>query len=298
MPQDNSASASTSGYRENPPPPYTLMPSSVGTRAPSVSSSLFSAQISSLRDQIRQQEAARFSAQDRHDYEILSLLIPHVEALFESIAAISPSPSLVEATLVPGDAVDKTWSLSDVEGNRSGNFTKLIRVEQNIKTMDGNDKRMPAMSETYDLAARENDSNYWQQEKDERTERKQINLEAHLWWWLDEEMARRLAAHLQPARESASLSRQTDQVQFERSSRETKKTGRWSLFKRDTPHSTMEGSKPIHPSANDTARSPTQSDDISMMVNAEETTFRRQTEMGLWESRTGWGLVVRLRIRT
>ncbi|KAG6017914.1 hypothetical protein E4U54_001242 [Claviceps lovelessii] len=298
MPQENSASASTSGYRENPPPPYTLVPSSIGTRASSVSSSLFSAQLSGLRDQIRQQEAARFSAQDRHDYQILSLLIPHVEALLNSIAAISPSPSLVEATLVPDDAVDKSWSLSDVEGNRNGHFTKLVRVGQNIKAMDGNERHPPAISETYDLAVRENDSNDWQRDKDEIPERKQTTSEAHLRWWSDEEMARRLAAHLQPARESASLDRQTDQVQFERSSRETKKTGRWSLSKRDTPHSTMKGSKPIHPSTNDTARSPAQSDDIRMMVNAEETTFRRQNEMGIWETRAGWGLVVRLHIRT
>ncbi|KAG5982016.1 hypothetical protein E4U55_002406 [Claviceps digitariae] len=296
MPQHNPTS--TSASHDHPPPPYTLVPSSTGTRTSLASSlsTLFSSQLLSLRDQIRQQQAARSSAQDRHDYLILSVLVPHVEALLDSIAAINPSPSLVEATLVPDDAIDNSWRLSDIEGNENGHFTKLIRVERSLK-MEGNKKHPPALSETADWATQEKKLNEWEQGKDESHERKQNDSDAHLWWWSDEDMARRLATHLQPAPESASLDRQTDHVDVECSSREAKKAGRWSLFKKNSPRLAMQGSKLIHPPSDDSARSPAPSDDITMVVSAEETTFRRQNEMGIWESRTGWGLVVRVRIR-
>ncbi len=39
-------------------------------------------------------------------------------------------------------------------------------------------------------------------------------------------------------------------------------------------------------------------DDVSINVTAEEVTFRRENEMGISESKTGWGVVVRVRVRT
>ncbi|KAG6009445.1 hypothetical protein E4U21_002360 [Claviceps maximensis] len=303
-----STSTSTSGHHDHPPPPYTLVPPtgskalSAPAPAPAPASSLFYAQLSGLQSQIRQQQAARSSAQDRHDDLTLSLLVPHIEALLDSIAAISPSPSLVEATLIPDDAVDKSWRLSDPEGNKNGRFTKLVRVGEGNITMEGNEKHWPAPLETLDLTAPAKESNEWRWEKDKSScEQKQNDSEAHLSWWSDEELARRLATHLQPTRETAfsESCRQTHDATVERSSREAKKTGRrWSLFKKDTRLSASKDSKPIHPSINDTTQPSALADSISMEVNAEETTFRRQNEMGIWESRTGWGLVVRVRIRT
>ena len=35
----------------------------------------------------------------------------------------------------------------------------------------------------------------------------------------------------------------------------------------------------------------------SMTARAEEVTFRRENEMGIWESKTGWGVVVRVLLR-
>ncbi|KAG5952425.1 hypothetical protein E4U53_000907 [Claviceps sorghi] len=287
----------TSGYHDHPPPPYAPAPSSTGNRA-SRASSLFSAQISGLRGRIQQQQAARSAAQDRRDASMLSLLVPHIEALLESIAAIDPSPALVEATLVPNDAVDKSWRLSDAEGSGSGHFTKLIRVEPSFG-MEGDGAQRHALPETLVTAASARKMDEWGRTGDESHGGKQRGSDAQLWWWSDEEMARRLAAHLQPARETASSEGQkTGPVEVARRSQEAKTSGRWSLFRKHTPCLARKASKPMRPPPDETDPSPAASSDgIGMVVDAEETTFRRQNEMGIWESRTGWGLVVRVCIR-
>ncbi|KAG5972380.1 hypothetical protein E4U58_006660 [Claviceps cyperi] len=123
------------------PPPYTLL-SSVIVSESALPLSRFSGQFLGLRGQLRREQAARSSAQDRLDDLLLSLLIPHVEALFESIAAINPVSLLVEATLVPSDGVDESWRLSDTEGNHNGQFIKLGRVDWHSK-MFGDKKHLP-----------------------------------------------------------------------------------------------------------------------------------------------------------
>ncbi|KAG5928337.1 hypothetical protein E4U42_000834 [Claviceps africana] len=290
------SATSTPGYHDHPPPPYTLVPCSTGSSAPRASR-LFSAQLSGLRDRIQQQQAARSAARDRRDDSMLSLLIPRVEALLESVAAIDPTPSLVEAILVPNDAVDKSWRLTDAEGDENGHFTQLIRVCK----LEGNGAHQHAPPETSVTAAQERKTETCARRGDQGHEGKQHGSHAQLWWWSDEEMARRLAALLQPAQETAySDGQNTDQVVGAGGSRETKISGRWSLFRKDNPRRlAWKDSKPIRCPFDETDPSPAPpSDVIGMVVKAEETTFRRQNEMGIWESRTGWGLVVRVRIRT
>jgi hypothetical protein len=104
-------------------------------------------------------------------------------------------------------------------------------------------------------------------------------------------MAHRLAKHLQPNRATASVDRQTVREQAVQN-KEARKAGRWSMFKKE---------EPAKPTTTPTASSSTQhinpSEDVSMTVRAEEATFRKQNAMGIWESRAGWGLVVRVTIR-
>ncbi|KAG5931625.1 hypothetical protein E4U60_005938 [Claviceps pazoutovae] len=287
---------STSTGCHDHPPPYTLLPSAIAGESASPSSR-FSGQLLDLRGQLRRERAARSSAQDRLEDLLLSLLVPHVEALLDSIAAINPVPSLVEATLVPSDAVDESWRLSDTEGNQNGQFIKLIRVGRHSK-IPGEKKYLPnpTNSATLDTMGQNQQVDYERgQSKDESHNGTHNGSDADLWWWSDEELARRLAGHLQPAPETASFERQTSHVEAGLS-KQTKKAGRWSFFNKEARRM-AQNSKPMHLPSHGTTPSPAPSDDVSMEVSVEEATFGRQNEMGIWESKTGWSLVVRVCIR-
>ncbi|KAG6145223.1 hypothetical protein E4U28_001724 [Claviceps purpurea] len=290
-------STSISGCHDHPPP-YTLLSSTTASESASPSSR-FSGQLLDLRWHLCRERAARSSVQDRLEDLLLSLLVPHVEALLDSIAAINPVPSLVEATLVPSDAVDENWRLSDTEGNQNGQFIKLIRVDRHSK-MSGDKKYPPdpTNSATLDTTGQEQQVDDERgQSKDESENGMQNGSNADLWWWSDEELARRLAGHLQPAPETASFGKQTSHAEAGLSKQTVKKAGRWSFLNKETPRPMAQSSKPMHLPSHGTKPSPAPSDDVSMEVNAEEATFRRQNEMGIWESKTGWGLVVRVCIR-
>ena len=104
-------------------------------------------------------------------------------------------------------------------------------------------------------------------------------------WWSDEAMARRLAKHLQPERAAPPVDRQTVRAHVAQN-----KKSRWGLFKKDEP-------PPTPPASASASGAGASRDDVTMSASAEEVTFRRENEMGIWESRTGWGIVVRVRIR-
>ncbi|EFY95173.1 hypothetical protein X797_010157 [Metarhizium robertsii] len=253
------------------------------------SSSLFSAQLSALRGQILEEQAARSSARDQQDIETLSLLVPHVEVLLDSIASYSPPPTLVEATLVPDEAIGGEWVFSDNEQKQSGKVTKLIRVERHLKA-DGDKKPQHHSAARTSEAGGPKEFDEWGRWSDD-DEQRIISGPRDELWWSDEDMAKRLAKHLEPARATASVDRQTVRAQAERN-KATKMAGRWSMFKKDEPAKTA---APTASPSSTTYWKPL--DDVWMTVNAEEATFRKQSEMGIWESRTGWGLVVRVNLR-
>ncbi|OAA41255.1 hypothetical protein NOR_05333 [Metarhizium rileyi] len=250
------------------------------------SSFLFSAQLSSLRSQILEEQAARSSTRDQQDIEILSRIVPHVEALLNSIASYNPPPALVEATFVPDAAIGPEWVFSDSEQNRSDEMRELIRVEREVK-LDG-DKKQPRQAASRDAETSDSKEfdewGRWSDDGEHRSPEPGEDL-----WWSDEDMAERLAKHLRPVRATASVDRQTVRAQVERD-KAARAAGRWSMFRKDEPARTSPTA-----SSSKTQRKPL--DDVNMTVNAEETTFRRQNEMGIWESRTGWGLVVRVTLR-
>lgn len=240
---------------EDLPPPYTIADE---PHRPEQTAQpyLFSSHLSSLRAGIASEQAARHSAQDEADNYILSLLIPHVEECLATIAAIHPPPSLVEATLVPDAAVDESWLTTDDDDRRDGIFNSVVRVSEHSKVPS--DQKRPSAS--------------------------QSNNEL---WWSDEDMARRLASHLQPARPTAAVDRQTvrDHVA------QQKKSSRWGFLK----GSSSASSSASHPRA--APATPKTKEDITMTVVADEKTFRKENDLGIWESKTGWGIVVRVKIR-
>lgn len=239
---------------EDLPPPYTIAdePYRPETTAQPY---LFSSHLSSLRAGIATEQAARHSAQDDADNHMLFLLIPYVEECLASIAAIYPPPSIVEATLVPHAAVDDSWLTTDNDDKRDGVVNSVVRISEHSKIPSG--QKRPAAS----------------------------NNEL---WWSDEDMARRLASHLQPARPTAAVDRQTVREHVG----QQKKSSRWGFLK--GPYSASSSSDSQSRTATAT---PKTREDITMTVVADEKTFRKENDFGIWESKTGWGIVVRVKIR-
>lgn len=244
-------------------------------------SSLFASHLSSLRSRIDTEQAARLSARDQRDSQTLALVVPHVEDLLSSIAAMHPPPRLVEASLVPNNAVDLGWLFTESDDKRLDEVRTVVRVEMDNK-MEGDRKPSPEGNERPQSGRSPFDD--WGRWEDEDSS---LSSKSVLWWY-DEDMARRLARHLQPDRPTASVDRQTVSAHIARKN-EDGKANRWSLFKKAVPP------EPVAPPKASRVRD--RADDVTMTVTAEEVTFRRENEIGIWESRTGWGLVVRVRIK-
>ncbi|KAM6538235.1 hypothetical protein FALCPG4_000114 [Fusarium falciforme] len=253
------------------PPPYTEAGPSTAAPQPSQQSitSIFSSHLNSLPLRILSNQAARTSARDQRDSEVLTLLVPHVEDLLSSIAAMDPPPRIVEMTMVPEEAVDHHWVFSDEDRSRT-----VVRVQEDRK-LQGDEKR-PPKPEQKPLGERAFDEwGRWEDETEDTTPR-------NILWWDDRDMATRLAKYISPER----VDRQVVKANVQQI-KQDKKASRWGLFKKAEPSPPPPA--PVRPVEDE--------DPVTMTVKAEEVTFRRENEMGIWEGKTGWGLVVRVKIR-
>ncbi|AEO58511.1 hypothetical protein MYCTH_2305890 [Thermothelomyces thermophilus ATCC 42464] len=129
------------------------------------------------------------------------------------------------------------------------------------------------------------------------------------WWFGDEDMARRLAAYLRP---EPDLERKRVQASVAENrtaapSKEEKPSGwaRWGLgvgggrkkaAERASSGPLPSPVSPVNPASGPgpAAAAVGEDDAITMAVRAEEVTFRWENDFGLWESKTGWGIVVTL----
>ncbi|KAJ4248700.1 hypothetical protein NW762_012538 [Fusarium torreyae] len=250
------------------PPPYTESGSSVSAPASQSRQSvttIFSSHLNSLPLRIHSVQAARTSARDQRDSEILTLLVPHVEEMLSSIAAMDPPPRLVEMTMVPEEAVGEGWVFSDQDQSRT-----VVRVREDRKLVG--DQKQPLKPKRE--SEKEKAFDEWGRWEDEAQESNPDDV----LWWSDHDMAVRLAKYISPER----VDRQVVKSHVE----QAKKASRWGLFKKNEP-----SSAPSSPPK------PQEEEPVTMTVKAEEVTFRRENEMGIWEGKTGWGLVVRVKIR-
>jgi hypothetical protein len=112
-------------------------------------------------------------------------------------------------------------------------------------------------------------------------------------------MAKRLAAYLRPEPNLERKHVQAVVVEKKVSEKEKSGWGRWGLGggkKKAAEQTSPVLSSPVSPALS----SPTsggENDAVKMTVRAEEVTFRKENEFGLWESRTGWGIVVTVRVK-
>ncbi|TQV94362.1 NAD-dependent epimerase/dehydratase family protein [Cordyceps javanica] len=312
------------------PVPYSSCypPSSSSSSSIHAADSLFAAHLATMRCQIREQQATRASLQDRHDARLLALLVPHVEAVLASLAATTttttaPPPRLVQATLIPDCAavapVAAGWTPAETHGTggRGGETHSVVRVQTRLPAKMAGDGKLPATTATATAAAaaepgdddavpeRQEFDGWGRWGEDAAVAAGGTRDEDEL-WWKDEDLAVRLASHLQPARRNVvAVDRPTVAA---RAAESNKARSRWKILGgggggggRSSGGSTPPPPPPpptLAVASRPAAPVQCDDDDVSMRVTAEEVTFRRENEMGIWESNTGWGVVVRVSIRT
>jgi hypothetical protein len=272
------------GDNDDLPPPYSAEdePSSRAANE----ATRFSSHLGNLRQQIDLEQASRSLLRDQIDDQILALIIPHLEEILSSIATIHPAPKLVVATFVPAEAVTD-WTPVEDDGYPCGEVHKTVRVKRFSKGAGGSKESPEPTAEQ--SAGREFDGwGRWNEENDSRSAAKS---ETQL-WWSNENMARRLAKYLQPrGKQSIQVEKSASSVSKE--GKQAQSSGVRNILGKITstfPEPLVSGNTPM-------ASSSTQGNpDVTLTVGAEEVTFRKENDFGLWESMTGWGIVARVRL--
>ncbi|KAH7133170.1 hypothetical protein B0J13DRAFT_529093 [Dactylonectria estremocensis] len=244
------------------PPPYS--PTIPSSHTSHTVPPLFSSHLRDISSRISSARAVRTSERDERDSEILALLVPHIESFIQSITTMNRPPRLLEMTMVPDGSVGKEWIFSDEDQTR-----KVVRIREDVK-LKGDSKGKPE-------TPRQREFDDWG-----RWDNPVPSTSDESLWWSDDEMASRLAKYLQPERP-----RRAAPVPIIAQVLPKKASG-WGMFKK--PDVTTPPPLPSRAPRNE-------EEEVSMTVKAEEVTFRRENEMGIWESKTGWGLVVSIRIR-
>jgi len=120
-------------------------------------------------------------------------------------------------------------------------------------------------------------------------------------FWRDEDMARRLAGYLRPAKDlkNAELPPRKEQIKATEQASQTATRGFWGRKK----SSAMGAERPALEVGQDlkvdllakVARAWSE-DQVLMDVKAEEVVFRTENDFGIYETQRGWGLVLKLRV--
>ncbi|KAJ9149998.1 hypothetical protein NKR23_g4189 [Pleurostoma richardsiae] len=324
------------------PPPYS--PPSAAANTTSFSPDLYTAHLAShlstLPSRIRATQEQHTSQQARSDLDLITLLVPHVEAFLSDLAAAtSPTSSssssarpAAELTLVPERAVPRAWALAGArERQREGEVVQLVRVapppagkgddrvggdektaeSSRTATRGGSASGQEPSSLRERIGADFDEWGRWDDDAGSGSGSGDTGPESW-WWWRDEAMARRLAAYLQPRRPEPTprLERRQVQAAVEKAREERKSSSKgwgmgWGRKKSVASASDSGGGSPARtitplPSKAEEAATRgggTADDGVTMTVRAEEVSFRRENEFGVWESMSGWGLVVTVRIR-
>ncbi len=263
------------------PPPYT---------ADGSDETLFASHLGSLRQQIDSEQATRSLSRDQIDSQTLALIIPHLEEVLSSIPSIHPPPTLVVTTFVPAAAVSSGWVHVEDNDKVRGESHKTVRVMRYNKAYG--EKQPPQQPSQEQAAEREFDG--WGRWQDDNISSASADSEAHM-WWSDENMARRLAKHLQPGNQQTSASGKAIPSQS-RQEGSRQSSGLRNILGRVAnriPEPLVSGNDQAVASS---SRQQQQKGNVSLTVNAEEVTFRKENDFGLWESMTGWGIVARVRL--
>ncbi|KAG7284781.1 hypothetical protein NEMBOFW57_009393 [Staphylotrichum longicolle] len=262
-PIPSSSSPSSSQYNNNP-----LGPSPLTTH------------LRTLPARLAHSHLARQTVQASHDLDLTSLLVPHVEAFLVGLTTSGPGGSLssatrrgaggmragvAELTLVPASAVPAGWAMSGVGERRAeGEVVVVRRVD--VAGLVGDDDD----DEGGEKKGREAKGRGFGREEED-----------------DDDYGR------------ASASRSAG---FDEWAASTRTIARGEA----NPGRRREGGAeqapplvppPVSPPGLGSAGSGAEDDSVKMTVRAEEVTFRKENAFGVWESKSGWGIVVTVRVK-
>ncbi|KFH40866.1 hypothetical protein ACRE_084330 [Hapsidospora chrysogenum ATCC 11550] len=223
--------------------------------APPSSDGLFT---SHLHDLVSQAHAsASSSSTDVSDSQILATLVDPVESFLASIPHYltrRPLPRIVEATFVPADALGAGWRLTEEGDSHRGEVSRMIRVER-ARTKGGDDKS--SWNEKSRASTTTTTTTTTTSSSSRRIEERGFTD----WGRYDDE----------PSPSDADPDA--------------------ALWFADE-HLARRLARHLQPRTT-TLHDPTGTV-AGMSVRADEITFRGENEMGIWESKTGWAIVLRV----
>jgi hypothetical protein len=121
--------------------------------------------------------------------------------------------------------------------------------------------------------------------------------EGEMWFWHDEDMAVRLAGYLKPAPDLKNAPLPPRKEEVKATAEPSCSRGFWGRKK----SSAKSAERPplIEDRKVETVVLPTESEQekVLMDVKAEEVVFRTENEFGIFETRRGWGIVLKLRVQ-
>jgi hypothetical protein len=225
---------------------------------------------------------------------ILAYILQDLQSLLPSIEDMWPPPSRVEATFVPGVSVSPQWTLSDPAEKSKKEISKVFRIHVDKEEPTHGKEKSSHSSRIDDARDRERGFDAWGRFDDEAS-----TEEPSVLWWSDEDMAYKLAQklqaqHLLPSSHRTAASASSASAAGA-STIASLRSGLRTLI--ESFHDPQRVWPPPPPPAGASRSAPkAESSPATMNIRAEQVTFRRENEMGIWESKTGWGIVVRIRI--
>ncbi|KAI1359880.1 hypothetical protein F5Y08DRAFT_63878 [Xylaria arbuscula] len=337
---------------EELPPPYSISsPSYLGDQtSPNDITSLLQQHLASLPTRIRMTREAHSVQQSLDDASIVDLLLPKIHDYLAYLGSLHPTPKLAHLTLIPEAAVPPNAVLSGMdEMRRRGESCEVARVRLDLGGGSSDEKKGAGaeagssnITQTTTATSSENWSvgrefSDWGRFGDSPSSTSDASRSGGLLWWNDEDMARRLARHLQPtaapAEQSVPAVQSSVQAAVEaripaQKEKEKEVKPGWAVsrlserFRRsgNTPTSTSTstyatktvqrevdsfpgrpGESPLSPHARDKKSVQERRNNgkgAKMSVTAEEVAFRSENDFGLMESVRGWAVVVVVRVRT
>ncbi|KAK3689323.1 hypothetical protein B0T22DRAFT_169967 [Podospora appendiculata] len=271
--------------------------------------------LQTLPARMRAAQQARSTEQASRDLDQITQMIPHVEAFLSDLGSIPGAPPVAQLTLVPGSAVARGWVLSGAaERRREGEVVRVVRVgggksASGNETVDFSDERKGRAGgrgvvdedddddDGYARAQSSSEAGFdeWGRFDSSPSSSSAAVGRSEACFFNDEQMARRLAGYLRP---EPNLARQHVQAVVEsKSSKKAASSGwRWGRGSQKQTSSSPSPS-PVSPSGSTFGSGAEMDERVSMIVRAEEVTFRKENEFGVWESLSGFGIVVTVKVR-
>ncbi|KAI0429143.1 hypothetical protein F5Y09DRAFT_311141 [Xylaria sp. FL1042] len=272
--------------------------------------------LASLPNRIRMTQEAHSIRQSLDDASLLDLLLPEIDDFLSYLGSLHTTPSLAHLTLIPAAAVPPNAILSGMDEMRQrGEPCRVARVSFGLSNNDKKSK--PAVNSNQSTA----DSQDWSVgrgfsdwgrfgDSPSATDPSQMQ---NMLWWRDEDMARRLARHLQPTtrNEPAPLETPVQAAVEERLPAQKEKKGWFWGKKANTSGSitstfaarTVQADVETFPGKGNATQNTTKKiqekakSGARMLVTAEEVAFRSENELGLMESIRGWAIVIVVQVK-